>query len=381
VTDCPVTRAIRSIVACTTVILSVALADARPTPGQLCQAAKIKATGAYVTCRQNAAAKLVLNGDTMNYDDALDTCETKFVSAWQKAEVKAAKAGTGCRDEPLDQALVEKVVDECILNVTTALGGGGLRDCMAELDMCTTDGLACEGELTNCQGDLVGAQACGNGIVDAGEDCDLGTLNGKTCLTQGFGSGTLVCGAGCSFDASGCFGNGPIALALSTNGTGGGTYVCRINGVGSPQPCGASYPYATSVQIIATPSATAPTHSHVTGWSGDCASAGSATTCTVTLLAPRATAITFDLDMVTVSVTISGTGSGTVTDSGGTFTCPTGICTHDYLWGVAVSFPRPTANPGSSFLAWSGACAGGNTCSLSANQMQSNQSLIATFGP
>lgn len=52
------------------------------------------------------------------------------------------------------------------------------------------------------------AQLCGNGVIDPDEDCDLGTLNGQTCLTQGltqgFAHGTLACGAGCTFDTSKC---------------------------------------------------------------------------------------------------------------------------------------------------------------------------------
>ncbi len=171
------------------------------------------------------------------------------------------------------------------------------------------------------------------------------------------------------------FGNGPIALNISTNGSGSGTYQCRIDASGSFQTCAATYPYTTSVEIRATPSATAPTRSHITAWSGDCAGIGTGTSCAVTMLTPLTTAITFDLDFVTVSLTIVGTG--TVSDSGGTFTCSTGTCMHSYPWGVAVTFPKP----GGNFVAWAGACTGGNTCSLSATAMQNNQSLTATFTP
>lgn len=48
--------------------------------------------------------------------------------------------------------------------------------------------------------------ACGNGTIDAGEACDVGTLNGHSCATQpGFIGGTLACAPGCTFDTTGCW--------------------------------------------------------------------------------------------------------------------------------------------------------------------------------
>jgi hypothetical protein len=45
---------------------------------------------------------------------------------------------------------------------------------------------------------------CGNGLLDANEDCDFGELAGQTCVDVGFDFGTLSCEAGCTFDTSGC---------------------------------------------------------------------------------------------------------------------------------------------------------------------------------
>ena len=48
-------------------------------------------------------------------------------------------------------------------------------------------------------------ESCGNGVVDAGEQCDWTNLNGQTCASQGFVGGTLACTPGqCTFDMSGC---------------------------------------------------------------------------------------------------------------------------------------------------------------------------------
>ena len=49
-------------------------------------------------------------------------------------------------------------------------------------------------------------QNCGNGAIDAGEECDGTNLNGETCSTVFWNrpSGTLACSETCVFDGSGC---------------------------------------------------------------------------------------------------------------------------------------------------------------------------------
>ncbi len=46
---------------------------------------------------------------------------------------------------------------------------------------------------------------CGNGVIEGGEQCDVGNLDGASCVTQGFAGGTLRCATGCAFDVSGCY--------------------------------------------------------------------------------------------------------------------------------------------------------------------------------
>ncbi|MBZ9569722.1 PKD domain-containing protein, partial [Patescibacteria group bacterium] len=46
--------------------------------------------------------------------------------------------------------------------------------------------------------------SCGNGIREAGEDCDGADLGGESCITLGFVGGVLACNPGCTFDTSGC---------------------------------------------------------------------------------------------------------------------------------------------------------------------------------
>ena len=63
---------------------------------------------------------------------------------------------------------------------------------------------------------------CGNGIREAGEQCDGGDLGGQTCVSLGYASGILSCYAAgmpneCTFNVSGCSAGG--------GGGGGGGYV------------------------------------------------------------------------------------------------------------------------------------------------------------
>jgi len=63
---------------------------------------------------------------------------------------------------------------------------GGTFECAGE---CIPDGLSCE--------------ICGDGIIEGDEDCEGNNLDGATCVSLGFTSGTLSCVA-CSYDTSNC---------------------------------------------------------------------------------------------------------------------------------------------------------------------------------
>jgi len=55
----------------------------------------------------------------------------------------------------------------------------------------------------NCYIDC--GSVCGDGTVYGAEQCDGTNLNGQTCVTKGYFTGTLSCSSGCQFDTSGCF--------------------------------------------------------------------------------------------------------------------------------------------------------------------------------
>ncbi|MGC4116074.1 MAG: hypothetical protein QM765_16115 [Myxococcales bacterium] len=98
------------------------------------------------------------------------------------------------------------------------------------------------------------AKPCGNGTLDEGEDCDKTNLNGKTCITQGFASGMLLCNADCTFNTSNCVapedcGNGVIdgtekcdkanlnGKTCVTEGFASGTLKCNANCTLNTEDC------------------------------------------------------------------------------------------------------------------------------------------------
>jgi hypothetical protein len=77
-----------------------------------------------------------------------------------------------------------------------------------------------------CTPAVRGTGFCGNGTLDAGEQCDGANLNGGTCASAGFPyGGTLACGPGCAFDTSGCRTAGLLATGQTTCWNSSGTVV------------------------------------------------------------------------------------------------------------------------------------------------------------
>jgi hypothetical protein len=49
-----------------------------------------------------------------------------------------------------------------------------------------------------------GCSSCGDGIANAGEQCDGLDLGGQSCVGFGYGSGVLACAPNCVYDLMGC---------------------------------------------------------------------------------------------------------------------------------------------------------------------------------
>lgn len=65
-----------------------------------------------------------------------------------------------------------------------------------------------------CTPAVKGTEYCGDGVKNGVEQCDGTDVAGATCGSEGFASGTLICGDGCQLDTTGCIcgdggGSGP----------------------------------------------------------------------------------------------------------------------------------------------------------------------------
>jgi hypothetical protein len=130
-----------------------------------CESAKLKIAGQYDFCRLKAEATAAKTGAMPDFSN----CNSAYSAKWTQAEMKA---GGMCLSNG-DQASVQAYISEQTNALGVALAGAPLP-------------------------------ACGNGVIDPGEQCDQSNLNAQTCASQGFAGGVLKCGPGCVFDTSGC---------------------------------------------------------------------------------------------------------------------------------------------------------------------------------
>jgi hypothetical protein len=64
--------------------------------------------------------------------------------------------------------------------------------------------------------------ACGNNVLDAGEQCDGSNLAGQSCAGLGYSGGTLSCNTNCTFNVSACTAASPPS---GGGGGGGGSFI------------------------------------------------------------------------------------------------------------------------------------------------------------
>ena len=159
----------------------------------------------------------------------------------------------------------------------------------------------------------------------------------------------------------------PQPLTVTLNGDGTGSVSSAPTGISCGIDCNETYPYNTSVTLTA---AAGPT-STFTGWSGACIGTG---TCTVAMTQVRNVTATFADNPQTLTVTVNGTGVGTVTSTPGGIACAPD-CSRGYPFNTSVTLAA-LAGVGSSFTGWSGACAGTGTCTVTMTQARS---VTATF--
>ena len=158
---------------------------------------------------------------------------------------------------------------------------------------------------------------------------------------------------------------GPQVLTVQT-GAGGGRVVSVPSGIDCGTSCAASFPYASQVTLTATPDA-----GYVfSGWTGACSGSGS--TCVVRIQSAANVTATFTRVVLTVALT--GTGTGSVASVPAGISCGAD-CSEDFAPNTPVTLTA-TADAGSSFAGWSGACTGTGACSL---VMNTARNVTATF--
>lgn len=159
-----------------------------------------------------------------------------------------------------------------------------------------------------------------------------------------------------------------FALEIAMAGTGTGTVECRV-GEGPVEACDASYPEGTELTLVPSPEL----DSEFVAFSGACGPA----VCELTMSGERSVTATFDLLPVpefALTIKTSGTGTGTVE-------CQVGAspiieaCDAAYPEGTELTLV-PSADIGSEFLHFSGACSG-EECDLT---MEGPRSVTAVFG-
>ena len=141
-------------------------------------------------------------------------------------------------------------------------------------------------------------------------------------------------------------------LTVAMSSVGAGAVTSSPAGINCPTTCTANFAQGTQVTLTATPS----NSYFFSGWTGNCSGAG---TCTLKITSAENVTASFKVG-VTLSVTVSGTGTVTSNPSG--INCPT-TCSAAFPQDTTVTLSE---TPGTSdvFSAWGGACAGMSSCTI-----------------
>jgi NOL1/NOP2/fmu family ribosome biogenesis protein len=167
-----------------------------------------------------------------------------------------------------------------------------------------------------------------------------------------------------------------FALKVKKTGTGTG----KVESTSPPSPkisCGTECEKEFSEGTKVTLSQAADPGSEFTGWSGACTGAGA---CEVTISSAKEVTATFNLKATpkfALKVKKTGTGTGKVESSSPPspkIICGS-ECEKEFNEGTVVTLTQ-SAEAGSEFIGWSGACSGSGTCEVT---MSAAKEVTATF--
>jgi hypothetical protein len=220
--------------------------------------------------------------------------------------------------------------------------------------------------------------------IDCGTDCSedydentIVTLTPTAATDSLFAGWSGACSGsgGCSvtMDAaksvSATFDLQLYTLNVTLAGTGSGTVTSSPAGIDCGTDC--SEDYAVNTVVTLTPAAA--TDSLFAGWSGACSGSGS---CSVTMNAAKSVTATFDIQQFSLTVTQSGTGSGTVVSTPAGIDCSSAVCVASFPVNTQITLSS-SADTGSLFEGYSGGCSSiASTCALTITE---DKTVSTTF--
>jgi len=155
-------------------------------------------------------------------------------------------------------------------------------------------------------------------------------------------------------------------LSVTPPASGTGSVTSTPPGIDCPTTCSAAFPQSTQVKLSAAPAS----NYFFDGWTGACS--GTAL-CTVSMTGTEKVSATFDPGEV-LTVSIAGTGAGTVTSTPSGISCPA-ICSFTFPPNTPVTLSE-TPGSNDAFSSWAGACTGSANCSVT---LDASMSIIANF--
>jgi phospholipase C len=170
-----------------------------------------------------------------------------------------------------------------------------------------------------------------------------GACSGTTCVV------TIT--AATSVSASFMAGEG-VTVAMTGGGT-GTTVTSSPAGINCPTTCSATFPKNTQVTLTETAGS-----NYFVGWGGSCSGTSP---CSLTVSGAESVTATFSAGDA-LSLTMAGSGSGTVTSTPAGITCP-GTCSAIFPPNTSVTLTETATSP-NVFNSWSGACTGTTVCSV-----------------
>ena len=163
-----------------------------------------------------------------------------------------------------------------------------------------------------------------------------------------------------------------LTLQVSGSGTVSGTGISCSSGT-----CTATYDYGTPVTLSANPPGG---NTYAVAWTGDCAGT-TGTTCTVTMGADRSVGVSFTLQTLAISVSVSGATAGLVTSDPAGISCSPGGGSCSDNFSLSQSVDLEASSVADYRYEWGGDCAGtsGDTCELDSGGSSTSVSRSATL--